>query len=595
MKSMSLKLAVSVTAALILTSCSGGSSGGSRSTMSISGVMGGLSRSASATSLSAAGYIQNQVVTAIAMSSGGTGENNGSLAANQCADGAYYRVLCTAWSSPPVSAYGEVACGGATSGSFTVSGLPLDTDLTCAVRKSSDGASFVPFANLELPAASLSGGTATINADGDIALSISVSASGDITTTVTSGDNKADDNASAVVNAAGITGFYNLSCPSTASAADQVKCKCFLFESASYQNKEACIAANAAAITDTAFTINLNVYEGTVQTGGLDMNGDGTSDLAAGANIYAGTIWGAEDTGSACTVAAGCSSMKTTAAEGLPTFAGAISWTLPNVQNAIPWTTVGAQLKCGTMGGTTTVTIPAVPNSTATQTDWVNWLVSVVDAYDGVAACTTEWQGCNAMVAVGSRHLDKFCVTNFANSVLRESNVTLPRINIDWSTMCNDTGCGGALDPSAILVEGIDFDGSGATQSYLPSPQGRFVIDQFLPNSAGTGGALQSKSEYTQTYPCSTLAGAQSCHNSSAANGFLECKIGEELHINFMPSGTAGIFNTVFESTEVVRGGRIRGGTMEGTYTRDGYSQCVSVLDLGTSVPSFLARATKLN
>jgi len=128
------------TALLGLAACSGSSSSGggaaAATTFSLTGSMSGLSATTTLmtnemSTMDYAKYYAALGVSEITPKSGsGRGDNDLSSLSNQCADGSYYRVLCTSWSVPPVAAYGEVACGGSSSGAFTVTGLPLNSEIS---------------------------------------------------------------------------------------------------------------------------------------------------------------------------------------------------------------------------------------------------------------------------------------------------------------------------------------------------------------------------------------------------------------------------------------------------------------------------------
>ena len=581
---------------------SSSSSGGSTTstTMSISGTMGGLSTSSvNSSSLSTFGYIKNEAITAVAaFSTPGTGDGAVSAQSNQCADGSYYRVLCSAWSTPPVAAYGDVSCGGSASGSFTVAGLPKNTDISCAVRKSTDGSTFVAFANLELPAASLTGSTTTISAAGDLQLSISVGTNGTITTTVTSGDNTADDSVGNVtVDATSMTGFYSMVCPSDLGTENQIKCKCMLLaDKNGGESQETCVANSAANVTAEKFSINLNVYPGTVGGSGLDLNEDGKVDIAAGGTLYAGTIWGAATSGgSPCSSAGECVSAKSGTAEGLPTMGGTITWA-SGLDSAFTWPSTVA-LKCNG-GSTVNVAVGTVPGSTATQTQWTTWLRALVQSH--VTACgatvggvtNVTWGGCGVSDK-DTADDDAFCVGNFTWNVLQASNVNLPDVRWDFSKMCTESGCSSTMVNTAIQVKGIDFKQDGTVDHFQLAPNGRYVLDQFLPNKTGTGGSMRTHSDYSMQYSCTGLTGDAACSMlSDTTNAYLECHVGEELVINFIPA-TSG-YNVVFDVSTHLRFGTVRGGTLNSGANRHAYSQCISKMAVSTTAGGFLARATKL-
>ncbi len=627
----SLVLLMAGAALVNCSASSGGDTASTASTWALSGTMSGLSYMSVEPQMSMAEYAKNEAVTALAtmsaqkpISKQGTGEGENSAMA-ACTDGKYYRVLCSAWSTPPVSAYGDVSCSGA-SGSFTVSGLPLNTDITCAVRRSSDNSSFVPFATLELPASSTTSGTSdSIVASGNMALAISVSSTGSITTTVTSGssNNKGTQTVgSGTADLTTMTGFYNLSCDATSDSTNNTKCKCFIGGSNS-ESKETCVSNGAVNVTvpgsGVIQTVNLAVYKALVQTGGVDFNGDSTIDLTAGSTVFGGTVWGASNGGNSCTSAGSCNSSRGASGEAFPTFSGQLAWTGTTSTAAIAFaTSVSASTTCGTNA---TVTIPAVPTSSGprysntdngtdgTISSWQDWLRTVEKNYVTAfnTACGADpsvWNGCG--VAIGSVHNDPSCTGNFIWNVYKNwTNANLlPRLDWEWS--CGNTGCPttfGTTGVGNLSVKGIEFNGTtGVATKYQPEPEARYVMDQFIPNSAGTGGSLKSKNDNKRMYYCNAISGTPTigaaCPGGAAGQatqGF-ECGVGEEMTIKFLPSSTTGIFNLVFSQTQFVRYGTFRGPNGN-TYSLDGtnaFSQCVAVTGNSTTVPSFLAKATKL-
>ncbi|MEQ1877641.1 MAG: hypothetical protein ABL958_13435, partial [Bdellovibrionia bacterium] len=103
-----------------------------------------------------------------------------------CSNGKYYQVYCVSFSSPPVSAEGNVSCSGSTGG-FTVAGLPVNTAIGCFVRQSADGTDYDTVGTLEIPSTGLGGTSSAISSSGDLGMDIAIDSSGTITATVTSG------------------------------------------------------------------------------------------------------------------------------------------------------------------------------------------------------------------------------------------------------------------------------------------------------------------------------------------------------------------------------------------------------------------------
>ena len=141
--------------------------------------------------------------------------------ATACSDGYYYNVYCISYSEPPVAATGAVSCSGANSGSFTVSGLPLNAEIGCFVRRAATdtSTSYSTIGTIEIPTTSLTGGTSTLVSQGDLNLSIDLNTDGSITTTVTGGgDNVVSPvESGSGVNTAQYTGFWSIQCDSSAT------------------------------------------------------------------------------------------------------------------------------------------------------------------------------------------------------------------------------------------------------------------------------------------------------------------------------------------------------------------------------------------
>lgn len=603
-------LLISAIAALSAVGCSKGSdsaAGDSTPTMSITGTMAvSMAPMSVDPEISAWDYVRSEAAAAVAsisLSANGDGSGQPSTQ-TACTDGFHYRVLCSAWSTPPVSAYGDVSCSGG-SGGFTVAGLPLNTEISCFIRKSTDGTTFKPFATLELPAASLSGTTDTIVSSGDMALTVSVnSATGVVGVTVASGTNSTTTDAAAGaanVDPATLSGFYNMTCPE--GQTDTVYCKCFILGNG---DKDTCIAGSASSVTATAMTVNLNVYKGVATGAGVDLNGDATVDVAAGGSVFAGTIWGASNASAACTSAGACTSMRTGAGEGLPAITN-LDWSTTAASlaasAAITWTTGAQAFTCG--GSTANATIGAIPGAGATRLQWLTWLQNLVDSYS--AACDTvagsaaagAWQGCNVAVVSANRDQDAFCVGNFVwqiyQQAARNSGYNLPKIRWDWSQNCSSSGCSSTVASKQLMIEGIDFNGvvdASVPTFYNPTSENRFMFDQWLPNAAGTGGSLKEHGEDFRSFDCATPPSGVTCTAAAVTAGsWAECKTKREMIIKFIPGTTAGTFNTVFNETNSVAYGKYRGGAAEGT---DAYAACAAYLAGSGTSPAFVALATKL-
>lgn len=570
-------------------------------TFDVSGTMGGLSLMSNdvETQMSMMDYAKYYATSALSTAVGGSGYgDNQASAASACSDGKYYRVLCSAWSNPPVSQYGDVSCSGAASGSFTVAGLPLGSDISCFVQRSTTGSSFKPFATLEIPAASIGGSTDTMTPSGNVALSVSVSSTGTVTTSITSGASAPSTTAGSITTA-DFSGYWGISCNASTDATENIRCKCMMGQN-SYNGEEACIAAGAAAVTapstgspDWGYNqlVDTRVYTGTVGSSGLDTNGDGTADLASGSTINGISVWGAT-----CSSATSCTSLRVTAGgDSLPTFGSSITWT---GGAAITWPTADINVS-GTTGADGTnpikikLTANAIPADNATQATWLAWLTTMVTNanWNCVMGSTTK-TGATAAA-------DGFCVSNFVWQVLEQVRNTALLPKIAYRHQCSNwSSC--TLTPSATYmeVEGIKFSSGNAdtANSMGKTPAPRFVLEQFIRNSSG-GGGFKQKHEDTRWVPCvssgtDSSSGVTSCPGS--ANG-IECSIRQEMAIKFIPSGTAGSMTAGFSKSNTVSRGVIRGGSNDGSSTVgsfDAYTKCVTAFN--ASGGTFTAKFTRL-
>lgn len=606
-KAITKVAAILALSALAACSKSSSDAAAGSSTFSISGTMGGLSLMSVQPSenMSASDYALYYAATGIeairSMSgAGGSGDGSGSVSAqsNQCADGGYYRVLCASWSVPPASAYGDVNCSGANSGSFTVSGLPLNTEISCFVRKSTDGTTFKPFATLELPAtSSMSGATDMITSSGDMQLGITVGTGGSLTVSVTSGSNSSSNGAgSAATDTAAASGFYVLSCDAAGNTeAQNVLCKCFLDESVyADQGKEACINAGAAGITSVSMPISLSLYNATVNSN-QDFNSDGTNELTAGQTIQGVTVWGASGT---CTSASNCTSGRGSGGEGATHFSMVTSAD-STFSTAIAWQ--AGSYSCGT---SCTFTVGAIPANNASQATWYAWLQAMVDSAADVdgpnstnAFKCTNWSGGFYTDTQVKDH--SYCISNFVWQVYDQHTRSnrLPRIRFETcsrSGTCSDT-------PAATMmgVEGLEFV-SGTPTGTTPGaqPGSMYVFEQWQPLQGGAGGSFRQSHEDGRWLQCLSGSGTDSSAGiyncPSGANG-VQCYGREEMSMKLLPTGTANVYNLGFSNTNAFNHGVIRGGTADGmtvSGTFNAYDKCQAAFTASSS--TFVAKGTKL-
>jgi len=584
-----------------MTGCTGASNsdGGSTSTYDISGTMGGLSAmSVTQSKLTPMDYAKYYAASTVELfSSKGYGENQAS-AASACADGKYYRVLCSAWSTPPVAAYGDVSCSGANSGGFTVAGLPLGSEVSCFVRVSTDGSSFSPFATLEIPAAAMGGTTDTMTPTGNVTLSVSVGTDGSVSTEISSGAT-AGGSTTTTVTTSDFNGYYGISCDAS-SAEENARCKCMMSHDYSglYNSEDACITDLASKLTAPSAgapyfgnyeVVDIRVYSGAVGGSGLDTNGDGTADIAAGGTIHGISVWGGS-----CTDATTCSSLRVSAGgDSLPTFGGVISWT---GDTPITWPTGNLTKSIDSTTITIALSSYPIPADTATRAQWLTWLQNIV-ANSGWT-CNMGGTTKNATDA----SVDGFCLGNFVWQVMDQfrRDSILPRVS--YRHQCTNWSSCGTPTPVAnyLEVEGIDFDNSGnvdTAHSMGKRPAARYVLEQFIPLSSGGGGFKQNNKDM-RWIPCvagtgsDSTSGIYSC--PSGANG-IECGVVEEMAIKLLPSGTTGVYYGGFARANTVNKGVIRGGTADGSVVSgsfDAYAKCVSAF--GASGGNFTAKFTKM-
>jgi len=440
-----------------------------------------------------------------------------------------------------------------------------------------------------LPAtASLSGGTDTITSSGDMALTLAVGANNSLTVTVTSGNNKSDDNlSSSTSDTTALSGFYVISCDAAGNTTEQTTlCKCFMSDGG---NKEACIASNASGVGDVKMPVDINIYSGLVN-GNHDFNNDGNNDLTNGQTLQGVTVWQASGT---CSSTSDCTSKRGGGGEGathfsVVTFNGANAST---ATTAVAWET-GAGNSCGSG---CTFTIGSVPANNATQTTWYNWLVAMVDSADASTYSCQNWNGTISSSISGSAS----CIGNFVwqtyESLSREKRLPKIRFNMCAGGTCTDT-------PSASMleVEGIHFSsGNAGTDSPGAQPGQQYVFEQWKPLSNGAGGTFSQSHEDRRYVGClsgSGTDGQSGIYGCPSGAGGVECMGRNDMSMKLLPTGTTGIYNMGFSNSQTYNYGVIRGGAHDGKST-DGSSfnassKCVSVY--GASDSFFVAKGTKL-
>ena len=601
--------------------CSGGSSSGassggsSSSTWTLSGSISGVGASVNPMSIQSnldaedyALYYSNEAMNAI------RGNDEVHSMATQCGDGYYYRVRCLSWSAS-TTVEADVSCSGS-SGSFSVPGLPTNDDISCFVRKSSDNSTFKPFATMEISAATMAGTTDTLKTSGDMTVTVAVTSTGTVTTAVTSGTNSTSSSGSTSTSTpTTYNGYYNLSCTGITDTTMKKRCKCFFFgDQSSYNsgNSDPSVACMADTVSnvDTAIpdsskmTINLNVYNATVQSPGIDFNGDSTIDAAEGSTIQGVSIWGASNGGSPCTTAGSCSTSRGSGGEGASTMGGLLSFASSQATNAIAWVTSNQTVSSVSQCTSSTCTLafstnPVPDHLTATKTDWLNWLKALYIA---------------SSFSCSGGNTDAYCLGNFIYQAYQKSaesmSINLPRVRWEpGNSGCSVSGCTTPTSAISMLrIEGIEFnnDATGTVKvgGIGPSPRGRFVFEQWIPNSAG-GGKFRQHEDDRRWITCLSGSGTDSsqgiygCPDVGSVSGGtyqgVECMMSSEMTINFgaLSGSTASVG---FNKVSTVKMGIIRGGASNGlTKTSGGFdatAKCLSVY--GSSGGDFTATATKL-
>ena len=527
-----------------LTACDSGGGGGDSSSSSLS-ISGSLSTGVSSSSL---------------------GMYDVGAMDGACSDGNHYQVYCVTFDDSPVAATGSVVCNGASSGNYTVSGIPKNTAFGCFVRSSTDGASFKTVGTIEVPATGALGDSDQIVAGGDMGINITINSDGSIDAAVTT-DNRVDTSSS-FTDASTFNGVYKLTCESTAGGDvySLSACKCFLGEDdygSDYNNQDECLADGGAKLATTvSLYVDMNIYDATANS---DISDNGTVVINAGDRVQGITVWAASGSGS-----------TRTGGEGLGDFATnmGLTWTdvggfQSQATNAITWSSTidvdSGGASTSVPGGFTSL-LGAWSNKTVGE--WMTQIKALIDASQtaGDYDCgSNHWGGSSPT----NFEDDAGCVSDFLRTLEDDETITFPRM---WAEpVCDENGCNNDPDTMRLWVEGIEFNYSFQPTEVVanvttetdgsegPSPRSRYVFEQWHPMPGG-GGGFKDRHDDRRWYRCDTAAGSgievvhASCDGGSNHDG-LECFEEEELAIRMIPA-TGGNFNVVFESRTVVYGGQ---------------------------------------
>lgn len=549
--------------AAVFSRCSSNSSGSgaAATTFAISGSMSVGQTAASISSLSTG--VGEPVIMA--------GDVN--ALATQCSDGYYYTVSCVSYSEPPVAASGAVTCTGNT-GSFTVSGLPLNAEIGCFVRRSADNTTFATLGTIEIPTTSLSGGTTTLVSQGNLNLAIDLNTDGSITTTVTGGgDNVVTPvDSGADIDVAQYNGFWSIQCDATATSelVDPVRCKCqnggqddAQYDSATgpknpthINPEDACIADAAAevSVNDTQQFIEINMYKAAPSSALTIENG---AIIPAGAQIPVISVW-ASNSGSGPSARGSGGEGAATSVKDKNNATVGLTWSSAQATNALAWTITGSSVYQGVTvnyGGaaaTAFSTALATPNAG----NWKAWVRALYMASSGF---TCNWSS----GFTGAGEDDAGCLSQFANQVMRENrDVILPIVRIDRA--CGNTGCDGDVSHATVNVDGYHADYNGVLPAAInavvlqaegvsPELRSRYVFEPF--EASPSGGGFTQHHFNNRGYSCATSAGAGIQVVNAACTGtngnYVNCGIREEMSIKFKPT-SATAMKLFFEQRGVV-------------------------------------------
>ena len=543
--------------AAIFSRCSAGSSaGGAATTFAISGNMSVGQTAASISSLSTG--VGETVVMA--------GDVN--ALATKCSDNYYYTVSCVSYSEPPVAAAGAVVCSGNT-GSFTVSGLPLNSEIGCFIRRSADNASYSTLGTIEIPTTSLSGGTTTLVSQGNLNLAINLNTNGSITTVVTGGgDNVVTPVASgAAVDVNQYNGFWSVQCDATATGTlvDPVRCKCQNGGQSKTQYnmtngvknpshispEDACIAdaASVVSFADTQQFVEINMYKASPSSSLVIENG---AVIPAGTQIPVISVWGASSPTVSSRGSGGEGARSSVKDKNNATVN--LTWSSAQATNAIAWAAGSVVFNGVTTNFASGASAFATALATPNAGNWKAWVTALYNASSGF---TCTW-GNNPSGAS-----DAGCLSEFADRVMRsDQNINIPVVRIE--RQCGNSGCDSDPTHAIVNVDGYHVDYNGvlpiAINGVVLQPEGvspdlrsRYVFEPF--EATPTGGGFTQHHFNNRGYKCATAAGAGVDVVSAACDGangnYVNCGIREEMSIKFNPT-SATAMKLFFEQRGVV-------------------------------------------
>ena len=514
--------------------------------------------------------------------------------ATQCSDGFYYSVQCVSFSEPPVAATGQVSCGGTNSGSFTVAGLPLNAEIGCFVRRSSDNTTFSTLGTIQIPTASLTGGTTSIVSQGNLNLAINLNTDGSITTTVTGGGGNVVTpvDSGAAVDVAQYNGFWKIQCDSTGTGAvsETVKCKCqnggsqnALYAPGAAKNpnpgsvdpEQACRNDNASVVSDldTSQFIEINMYKATPASAITTENG---SIIPAGTHVPVISVWSASNATTSARGSGGEGAGTTVHNKSGPDVT--LAWNVAQVTNPIAWATTGSVL----LGNGVTVNLAAanasvaMPTGTTTAGVWKNWVAAL---YSNSTGFVCSW-GATGVTDAG-------CLAEFSERVLHDNrSVNLPSVRID--RRCDQGGCDAAVSHAFVQVEGYHGDYSAvlsggvtdgvtiSSDGISPQVRNRYVFEPF--EASPTGGGFTQHEYRNRNFACATVAGSNIVASPActAAKNFVNCGIREETAIHFKPSSLTAM-KLFFEQRSNVTYATLEKWTMGGTKTNGTFAEAMAI------------------
>lgn len=470
--------------------------------------------------------------------------------ATQCGDNYFYQVYCVAFTEPPVSATGNVSCSGATGG-FSVAGLPVNSGVGCFIRRAStSNGTYSTLGTLEIPAASIEGSTSTIVGTGDIKMNVSIDTSGTIVAEIASDSPTQPSTSTTVVtDATAFSGIYQISCQNTSGSTEfnQVLCKCMMDQAGAYPDKDTCIAANAAAVSNTNQFVDLSLYQGSV-TADITVQdpGGNSKTVPAGSTMYGISVWRATD----------ATTSTRTGGEGFPSsgtmgsnidFTGAVH----NPKAAVGWSNSGT---LSSSGMSVDLTGAASQITTAATTGTVaSWKTLAAWFYTQSVGFTCSW-------GAGNPSNDANCMAEFLNQIRRgldNGSFVLPKMQMERN--CGMTGCDNVIANARIFVEGVHFQYNNSSwtgsqnavtadsNGMGPEPTARHAFEQFEPNPAG-GGGFNQRNFNQRTYPCATSGAEVTSALCDQTYNWLECQMNEEMAIRFIPTSTTGTYTMSFET-----------------------------------------------